>query len=136
MTKSTMTFKDFVMSQPTDREIDHGDWSSCAVGDYAREVLNETLTHYEFKPDIVKEIVQDRVLEESLDCNGSTLVNTGPDLYMSGLTVVIHTYGDIQDYYNGKLELVEDDLVPHINALSNLQPFKHLSDALKERLNQ
>lgn len=136
----TMTFKEFVMSQPTDREIDHGDWSSCAVGDYVREVLNETLTHYEFEPnmveEMVEEIVQDRVLRESLDCNGSTLFNTGPDLYMSGLTVVIHTYGDIQDYYNGKLELVEDDLVPHINALSNLQPFKHFSDALKERLNQ
>lgn len=119
MDKQAMTFKEFVMSQPTDREIDHGDWSSCAVGDYVREVLNETLTHYEFRTNTVKEIIQDRVLEESLDCNGSTLVKTGPDLYMSGLAVVIHTYGDIQDYYNGKLDLVD-----------------HISDALKERLNQ
>lgn len=115
----TMTFKEFVMSQPTDRKIDHGDWSSCAVGDYAREVLNVTLVFNEFEPNMVEEIVQDTVLKESLDCNGSTLFKTGPDLYMSGLAVVIHTYGDIQDYYNGKLDLVD-----------------HLSDALKERLNQ
>lgn len=59
MDKQAMTFKEFVMSQPTDREIDHGDWSSCAVGDYAREVLNVTLVFNEFEPNMVEEMVAD-----------------------------------------------------------------------------
>lgn len=86
-----ISFREFVISQPTDRTINHdGGWSSCAVGDYQREELgNEDI----LVP--VRDIIDNDELYNCLNENG----------YDYRAERVIHTYGDIQDYYNGKLKL-------------------------------
>lgn len=104
-----MTFKQFVMSQPANRTINQtGGWEDCAVGDYDAEILghNCVLTHIF---DTVETCLSgDEQLRTCLGGYGKPLNNDDeygciPDRRREN---IINTYGDLQDYYNGKLNLL------------------------------
>lgn len=109
MTKQAMTFKEFVMSQPTDRKIDHGDWGSCAVGDYCVEALIKRRDYVNSRHMNVYALIDDRALYECLNTGGRLLVKDWDNLYRVALdgrgNRIITSYGDIQEYYQGDLKI-------------------------------
>jgi len=104
----TISFKEFVMSQPADRIIDQScGWEHCAIGDYDSEILGHTTDHTGIFETVEMCIGDDKQLRACLAGYGKPLREYTDYDYLCDheRETIINRYGDLQDYYNGKLNL-------------------------------
>lgn len=81
-------FKAYVAEQPQDKPINHSSWRSCALGEFARDVLNDQDDPYIFKPTTAFNTVFGSQAYDVLGNGG----------WSFGITVPMNTYGELSTW--------------------------------------
>lgn len=102
----------FIKAQPADRVIDHTSWHSCAVGDFAREVLGTDIPKFDPRVDedaaanalyadpTLRQLFAETGSDRTRRCNAYGCEAREEPSFMDDLSTndIGHTYGDVQEH--------------------------------------
>ena len=95
----------FIKAQPADRVIDHTSWHACAVGDFGREALADTVPAY--TPEYFESVVNKLYFEDGSNNTGRVQVYGCKFRETRGLMDMLDSIVDSAPTYGGLQKQLE-----------------------------